>query len=347
MATLLLPPWPSYNSGAISQDSGPAPIPPIEALTIVAVDTGLAGANFIEVSTPPTLVLLGDRIEQGAAQGFVQGIIGPLIFLDTVAGFSAGSAQAYDDAGGTPIDFATFNRKLLGTCIGSYVSDVGITTSSGRVTNWANQGTLGAALDMGQFGASNNPYYSASDANFNNYPSLEFKGATEANLLWKDSGPGGAPAVTAVDTFLVIRLKNDPPPSSLTEGPPISAQALNMTPQYPRASDGVVVPGAFSNAVKTMINPTISLATTHLTEWISTASEYTWRLNGTQQATTGTNTVAWDRYTIIGLGSETGVRRFNGYAAEWFIYSAKLSTNYRMIFEYCVEDRYGIDIAGV
>jgi hypothetical protein len=319
----------------------------IEALTISAVDTAVTGYHILEMSGTPTTATVGDRIEQDAASTSIIGIINNLVFVTDSTGFAAGAADVYADSIGTPINFATFDRKLLGTCLANYISDVGITTSSGRVTAWANQGTVGAALNFADPGAAFRPYYNATDANFNNYPSLEFKGATEVNFMGKDSGPGGTPAITAADAFFVARLNNDPPLLVTTEGMPVSAQALNSSQQYPRSTDGVVLMGLFSSAAHTMVDPATSLATTHLSEVISTASEYTWRLNGTQQATTGTNTVAWDRYTYIGFSSETGSKKLDGYLVEWFVYDAKLSANYRTIFEYCAQTRYAIDVDGV
>ena len=335
---------PFRSGGAPPGPSGPAPI---ESLTISSVDTGITGYPFLVMSGNPSVATVGDTITQGAASTNIIGIINNLVFVTSETGFSAGAASVYDASGGTPINFATFNRKLLGTCIAAYISDAGVTTSSGRVTAWANQGTTGAALNLGSSGASFDPYYVASDVNFNNYPSIEFKGATELNILSKDSGPGGTPAVTAVDSFFVARIKTDPPAGASTEGWPVSAQSLNAGQQYPRSTDGIVVMTLFSNANKVTVDPATSLTTTHVTEIISTAAEHTFRLNGTQQSTTGTNTVAWDRYTYVGVSSETVAKKYDGYLAEWYIFDAKLSTNYRTIFEYCVQTRYGIDVAGV
>lgn len=321
--------------------------PVIEALTVSSVDTAVTGYHILVMSGNPSVAAVGDRIEQGAASTSIIGIINNLVFVTDSTGFSAGAANVYDDSIGTPIDFATFDRKLLGTCLACYISDAGVTQAGGRVTALANQGTVGAALNFADPGAAFRPYYNATDANFNNYPSFEFKGATELNFMLKDSGGGGTPAVSAVDTFFVARLKTDPPAGAATEGCPVMAQHINSGQQYPRSTDGVVMIGIFSSAVKAMVDPATSLATTHLSEVISTGSEYTWRLNGTQQGTTGTNTVEWNRYTGLGISSETAAKKLDGYLAEWFIFDAKLSTNYRTIFEYCVQTRYGIDIAGV
>lgn len=337
---MLRPPF-SYVLSKAPGDS------PVEALTISSIDTAITGYHILVMSGNPSAAGVGDRIEQDADSTSIIGIINNLVFVTDSTGFAAGAATVYADNIGTPINFATFDRKLLGTCIAAYISDAGVTTSSGRVESWANQGTLGTALDLTKQSDATRPYIVSSDSNFNNYPSLEFKGASEVDLLIKDSGPGGAPSVTAIDSFFVAKTKTDPPASSTTEGLPVAAQALNVVTQYPRSTDSVVVLGTFSNGSKTTVDPSTSLTTTHLSEIISTASEYTWRLNGTQQATTGTNTVTWDRYTIVGLGNEVGNRRFDGYLAEWFIYDAKLSTNYRTIFEYCVQTRYSIDVDGV
>jgi hypothetical protein len=341
MGTLLIPPWQSYNAGASTQGETP-PTPPLETLTIVAVDTGLTGANFLQLSTAPTLVLVGDRIAQGGAEGFVQGIIANLVFLDTVAGFSPGSAEAWEDAGGTPIDWATFDVGLLGTAVVRYRADLGVTITSGKVSGWANQGTIGASLSLSQGTAANRPTQVASDANFNNQSTLDF---APSGATWNLLACGNAPTVTAVDGFFVLKLRNDPPAASTEEGF-IHVSNAN-TAKYPRASDGVVALNTFSSAQKVMVNPTISLATPHLTELISTGSEYTWRLNGVQQFTTATNTVTWASRIWVGVGDLAAATHYDGYMAEIITYDAKLSTNYRMIFETYVEDRYGIDVAGV
>lgn len=319
----------------------------IEALTVSSVDTAVTGYHILVMSGNPSVAAVGDRIEQGAASTSIIGIINNLVFVTDSTGFSAGAANVYDDNIGTPINFATFDRKLLGTCIVNYISDAGVTTSSGRVTALANQGTVGAAMNMGDPGALFRPYYNATDANFNNYPSLEFKGATELNFMTKDSGPGGAPAITAADGFFVAKLNTDPPGGVTTEGFISFNGAAVMGPRYPRSTDGVVTLAAFTTVTKTAVDPATSLATPHLTEIISTGSEYTWRLNGTQQFTTGTNTVGWERYTYIGVSDETAAKKLDGFFVELFIFNAKLSTNYRTIFEYCVQTRYGVDIANV
>lgn len=82
---------------------GPSGPNSIEGLTIVSASTTHSGYNYLVVSGTPSLAAVGDRIEQGASECFIQAIIDSVIFVDTATGFSAGAADVYEDTGGTPL----------------------------------------------------------------------------------------------------------------------------------------------------------------------------------------------------------------------------------------------------
>lgn len=341
MGTLLLPPWPSFNPGAIG-DSNSAPVPPIEALTIVAVDTGISGYNFIEVSVPPTMVLLGDRIAQGASQGFVQGILGTLIFLDTVAGFSPGSAYAYDDTGGTPIDWEVFPPQNITTCRLLFSADVGVTTAGSAVTTWANQGSTGSLQDVTQGTAANRPTLVAADAQFNGYNSISFDGDDHL------AGTGFAAGAT-LEAFVVARMNADPAASGATSGF-LGLGTPTHLQNYPWSSDGVIYDGMLcgSTNFRNTGNPTTSLATTHCYNVVSTASEWTSFINGSQHFTTGTNTAGFAtslQNFLIGASPPAAIL-YNcaGKIALVTLFGTKLSNNYKLIMKTHISAKYNITL---
>ncbi len=85
-----------------------------------------------------------------------------------------------------------------------FESHLGVTQSGGRSSAWADTQTA-SGLNASQASSTQYPYYTASDANFNGYPTLNWPLAEVANLLYLESGALGAPVVPPFTYIAAVR----------------------------------------------------------------------------------------------------------------------------------------------
>jgi len=112
------------------------------------------------------------------------------------------------------------------------------------------------------------------------------------------------------------------------------------TDYYPW-SDNNIYDGSLSNARKT-VGTHAALTSWRVVEVISTSSEWTYKLDGTQLFTTGTNTVAGRSNPL--LMHNHGNDALKGYLAGFYIFSAKLTTDRATMVAY-INDRFALSMS--
>lgn len=165
-------------------------------------------------------------------------------------------------------------------------------------------------------------------------PGLSFAAAAQQELV----GPNlNALGLTGAETFIVFQANADPPATGVKCGfwRTESAASVAVVP----FTDGIIYDGFGSTVRKTTVDPTPSLASPRIYSVISTATEWTSSLDGTQIFTTATNTVGWNTATRIGSSVSNW---FDGLMCEWLVYPAKLSTADRAKTIAYLKARYGI-----
>lgn len=126
--------------------------------------------------------------------------------------------------------------------------------------------------------------------------------------------------LTQGHVFLVLQLDADPP--AVGVGGVWSLDVQGNDDHLP-FTDGVIYDGCLSNARKSTVNPVPSFADApRLYEVVSSATEWTNRLDGAQLFTTGVNTVA---YPGAGwrLGASRTIPFMKGKMAEFIIFPTK------------------------
>jgi hypothetical protein len=154
------------------------------------------------------------------------------------------------------------------------------------------------------------------------------------------SGVNGS-ALTAGHIFLIVKAVNDPGIASRNQLWNIGTGALGSPDAYP-FTDSKVYMGAGSTTRRTCTNPTLSLAAWRLLEIVTTSTEYTVRLDGTETLfTSGTNTVGFNISMRVGADG-TGLAWFVGQYAGMYIFSAKLSSGDRTTLINYINSRFGL-----
>lgn len=182
----------------------------------------------------------------------------------------------------------------------------------------------------------NRPTYKSSGG-ANNLPYVQFDGVDDQFDL-----PNFLGSFTAGEQFVVVKLNADPS-DSLT-----GAAVLNRwgtagvnRDLYPD-TDGIIYDGWGSSTRKNTVDPTPALTSWRVYGAITTSSEWTNFLDGSQLFTTATNTVSWSTAPRIGV-TDT-LRNLNGQVEEIIFYSRKLSSTERQtVYDY-LEGKYGITL---
>lgn len=144
---------------------------------------------------------------------------------------------------------------------------------------------------------------------------------------------------SAAHAFVVVYLDTE---SVSNEGGVWQFGQNTSATHYP-FTDGKIYDGCFSSTRRDTGNPTPSLAAWRLYEVVSTSSEWTSYIDGTQHYTTATNTFSQtDRR--LGRSSAYGFRTA-GRIAELIICNAKLSSGDRSDLKTYFADKYGLTIA--
>jgi hypothetical protein len=154
------------------------------------------------------------------------------------------------------------------------------------------------------------------------------------------SGVDGT-ALTAGHIFLIVKAVNDPGIASRNQLWNIGTVSIAIPDAYP-FTDSKVYMGAGSTTRRTCTNPTLSLASWRLLEIITTSTEYTVLLDGTETLfTSGTNAVGFNNSMRLGL-SGAGTSWFVGQYAGMYLCSAKLSSGDRTTLINYINSRFGL-----
>lgn len=183
-----------------------------------------------------------------------------------------------------------------------------------------------------------------------NRPALRTAALNSLNVVEFDAITTGADyftlpnfmsAFTAGTVIFVAKIDLDAPGGSGSSGPPIKAGTSGSSDHYP-FTDGTIYFGYGSDTRKTVVNPTTSLATWHLGCFRSASSDWKYFLNGVQEFTTGTNTVAFTTAPIIGAYN-TGIGPyFDGRIAELVQTNTAVGSTDREKLEGYLAHKWGI-----
>lgn len=206
-----------------------------------------------------------------------------------------------------------FSLGVLDT--GSLISFVG--QGNGYVTKWYDQS--GNANDAVQSTFSDQPQIVSSGVivNVNSKASISFI-PPNPQLVFSTF------TASAVELFLTVKAKNDPPVQEKSGFIKIGTDAFSNHFPY---TNGTIYDDFASDTRKTVGNPTTPLDQLNLYNVLSASGEWTARLNATQLYSTGTNTV--DVSTSPTIGNVYSALQITAdlYISEMIIYPADQSAN--------------------
>lgn len=181
--------------------------------------------------------------------------------------------------------------------------------------------------------------YTATQATAGIRPSVATAAQNGKDAILFDAGEGFSlpdlfTGLSAGTALIVAKNFNDPP--DIGGGSKLDAGNFGGTSHHP-FSDGVIYDGFGSNVRKTVGNPTPSLASWHIQEMLSAASDYRFYLSGSLLFSTATNTVAWTTTPAISTN-------FVGHIAEIIICSTALSDADRLLAETYLATKWSITL---
>ena len=244
--------------------------------------------------------------------------------LMSAVGFGRGGVPHVGGGGFNPADYGTVAWWLRGD---------DKTLNGADVASWNDKS--GNARHYAQGTPARQPLFVASA--INGQPGVQFDAANTEYLIGPNLSLEG---LTEAETFIVLQQNADPATNGLwLVG--VGSGGASVVP----FSNGTIYDGFASSARKTTVNPTADMASPCIYNVVSTSSEWTSFLNGTQIYTTATNTVAFrngDSY----LGSNLGLANYeDGIICEWLTFEAKLSAPNKAAVLAYLADRYGITVA--
>ena len=148
--------------------------------------------------------------------------------------------------------------------------------------------------------------------------------------------------MTQGEVFAVLKVDNDPPAALEQSGLWNFGSAAQMG-HYP-FTDSSVYEAFGTSSRKATGNPTDSLASFHLLNIWSVASDWVMNVNGTQHFSDASNGVGFPAAGIT-LGVSSGTAFFDGDMAEVCLYETKLSAGDRTIVKTYIASKYGLTIA--
>lgn len=195
------------------------------------------------------------------------------------------------------------------------------------VATWPD--SSGKGRDATQSVAGNKPIYKVNIQN--GKPVVRFNGSSNFMNL-----PDFLTGFSAGEICLVIKLNNDPPTAG--SGGLWEFGSDTLASHY-CFTDGTIYDAFGTNARKTTVNPTPTLAAWRLYNVSSASAAWTSRLDTTQLFTTATNTVAWTTAPKFG-GSGTFFT--DGDIAEIVLYSSVLGSADRTSLQNYLRDKYAL-----
>jgi hypothetical protein len=197
-----------------------------------------------------------------------------------------------------------------------------ITESGGAVSAVNDKGPNNR--DLVQSSAGNKP--TTGTRTINSLNTLDFDGTTDY-LNLNGVSPSTILGAAAAGTALYVFAIDTDPPSGNGAGPVLGQWGTDNTTEVEPYSDGNIYLGWGRTARITLGNPAAALTTPRQITIVSSASEWTYKIDGTNFYTTGTNTVAWQASTskgYIGVHGNAGYF-LDGRIGEIIISSSALS----------------------
>lgn len=137
----------------------------------------------------------------------------------------------------------------------------------------------------------------------------------------------------AAHLFIIVKINNDPPASATKTGL-VTLGSSGSNSHYP-FTDGSIYDDSFSTTRQTVGNPTPALTSWRLYEIISTTTEWTALLDGTQLFTTATNTPSFLGNNLTTLGTNLGsLQALEGDIAGVYMFVAKLGSERTEVVNY-------------
>jgi hypothetical protein len=267
----------------------------------------------------------------GRGTGYGAGRVG--YGAGTGTGYGAGPGASGGAAAFSPSDLATLRLWLKAD--GANYQDSGRTTLATADTD-----PVGSFTDFSSFAE----HFSQATAGFrptlqtnelNSLPAVAFAGTDDVL-----NGPDLS-ALTAAEVFVVFKVPADPTVGF--EGAiwkfGTDAAASDLVP----FTDGNVYDGFGSTARKSTGNPTDSLAAYVLYNIVTTATEWTSFINGTQHFTTATNTVGFSATPTLGANVIPAYSMAS--VCELILCSAKLSAGDKTSVKSYIATKYGLTLA--
>jgi hypothetical protein len=190
--------------------------------------------------------------------------------------------------------------------------------------------------------ASTNPPTYQTDG-FRSLPRVQFAGASSQVLRWieKDSlADIDMTGWTAATIFVVMKVNNDPALSGFTDSGMYTFGSPDFATHHPYV-DGIIYESFCTTSRKPLSDPAPSLASLHVWNVISAASDYRTYLNGSLFSSTGSNTFSGNN-TGAWLGRSISVY-LDGDIAEILIYDIAVSDIVRAsVYEYLNEKWFGV-----
>ncbi len=168
----------------------------------------------------------------------------------------------------------------------------------------------------------------------------EFGAGPDVYTYW--GGPDIS-ALTEGEVFIVIKMEADPP-SPANHGGLWKFGDSGDNVHFP-FTDNNVYDDFGASARKSTGNPTLSVASWRLYNVVTTSSEWTSFVDGTQHYTTGTNTVDFTSAPVLGASFDSTTYYVVGQIAEFILFSAKLSAGDKTDLKAYFADRYALTIA--
>lgn len=171
-------------------------------------------------------------------------------------------------------------------------------------------------------------------AGMNGRTVIRFSAASITNLV----GPSFT-ALTAGHAFIVFKRTADPAASTASAG--LWCFGSHTTGSVVPFTDGVIYDQFGTTVRKTTVNPAASLTSPRVYEVVSTSTEWSNHLDGTQLFTTATNTVGWNTATNVGWAGSGNSSYMDGDIAELIICPAKLGTTDRAAMKSYLNTKWG------
>lgn len=145
-------------------------------------------------------------------------------------------------------------------------------------------------------------------------------------------------ALTAMHMFRVVKIDAENSADTLGD---FCTDVVNIPELYTWV-DGKIYDGSGSNLRRDCGNPAATLTSWRVFETISTSSEWTALLDGTQLFTTGTNTVSIPSNCKLGANT---TRNLVGHIAGVYIFASKITGSDRTDMVNYLNDRWGLSVS--